>query len=95
MATRYLQSIGYRVKRGTNDACSEMASKGNPYVNKQSRFGWGCEATMQFELNVNLPDGSLASINSNTNALVVSEKARLERRAQKRKTDAAAQSARR
>ena len=95
VATRYLQSIGYRVKRGTNDACSEMASKGNPYVNKQSRFGWGCEATMQFELNVNLPDGSLASINSNTNALVVSEKARLERRAQKRKTDAAAQSARR
>jgi hypothetical protein len=46
---------------------------------------------MQFELN--LPDGSLASINSNTKS--VSEKARLERRAQKRKADAAAQGARR
>lgn len=48
VATAHLRAIGYAVRNGTKDVCASM--KGNPYAGgKKSIFGWGCEATLEFE----------------------------------------------
>ena len=49
IASEYLKSIGFKVREGTVDACADMATKPDPYADKVSNFGWGCEANMYFE----------------------------------------------
>lgn len=46
-AGSYMRRIGYQTRNGTRDDCA--LNRINPYSNRKSNFGWGCEIGMHLE----------------------------------------------